>query len=326
VGGPRGKKRRALWIALAAIVVIAAGGGIIMSRSMLPAPAVSAESGTLVVTTNPPGAQAFIDGRPQGVTPVTLTLQAGAHKLELRGSGEPRTIPVTITAGKELAQYVELPKAAAAVGQLQVKSEPSGARVSVDGTPRGTAPVLVTNLAPGEHSVVLESDQGTVRQTVTVESGSTAALVVPLGGGTQSSPASGWVTVSSPIVVQLFENGQLLGSSQSDRVMVTAGRHDVTLVNDALGYRDTRTVQVPAGKTATMSVEIPKGTIALNAQPWAEVWIDGEKIGETPIGNYQLQVGTHDVLFRHPELGEQHYSTTVTLKAPARLSVDMSRK
>jgi serine/threonine protein kinase len=322
----RGGKRRMLWMGLAAVVVIAAGGGIIMSRSMLPGPvAVSADSGTLVVTTNPTGAQAFIDGRPQGVTPITVTLPAGAHKLELRGSGEPRAIPVTIAAGKELAQYVELPKAAAAVGQLQVKSEPSGARVNVDGTPRGTAPVLVSNLAPGEHNVVLESDQGTVRQTVIVESGVTAALVVPLGGS-PSSPASGWVSVTSPVVVQLFESGQLLGSSQSDRVMVTAGRHELTLVNDALGYHDTRTVQVPAGRTATLSVEIPKGTIALNAQPWAEVWIDGEKIGETPIGNYQLSVGTHDVLFRHPELGEQHYTATVTLKAPARLSVDMRKK
>jgi hypothetical protein len=186
--------------------------------------------------------------------------------------------------------------------------------------------VLVSNLTPGEHAVVVESEQGTVRQTVMVESGATAALVVPLGGGTPSGPSSGWVSVTSPVVVQLFESGQLLGSSQIDRVMVTAGRHELTLVNDALGYRDTRTVQVPAGRTATLSVEIPKGTIALNAQPWAEVWIDGEKIGETPIGNYQLSVGAHDVLFRHPELGEQHYSTTVTLKAPARLSVDMRKK
>src|SRR5262249_29107211 len=161
----------------------------------------------------------------------------------------------SIAAGKELAQYVELPKAAAAVGQLQVKSEPSGARVVVDGTPRGTAPVLVTNLAPGEHTLVLEGGLGTVRQTVAVGWGSTASLAGRLGG-TQGSPASGWVTVTSPVVVQLFENGQLLGSSQSDRVMVTAGRHELTLVNDALGYRDMRTVQVPAGKTASLSVEV----------------------------------------------------------------------
>jgi hypothetical protein len=185
--------------------------------------------------------------------------------------------------------------------------------------------VLVTNLAPGEHTVLLEGDLGSVKQTVTVESGMTAALVVPLGAP-QNGPASGWVTVVARIDVQLFENGQLLGSSQSDRIMVTAGRHDIDVVNDALGFRATRTVQVPAGKTASLAVEVPTGTIALNAQPWAEVWIDGEKIGETPIGNYAMPIGTHDVVFRHPELGEQHYTATVTLKTPVRLSVDLRKK
>src|SRR4051794_17055084 len=42
-----GRKRRTVWIAVAAVVVIAAGGGIIMSRRMLPAAAVSADTGTL---------------------------------------------------------------------------------------------------------------------------------------------------------------------------------------------------------------------------------------------------------------------------------------
>ena len=37
-----------------------------------------------------------------------------------------------------------------------------------------------------------------------------------------------------------------------------------------------------------IKIEFPKGTIALNAVPWAEVWVDGEKVGETPIGNLSL--------------------------------------
>jgi hypothetical protein len=322
---PQGRSRRLMWVAIGVVLIAAMGAGIYASRFFGPAPEVPTDTGTLVITTNPPGAQAIVDGTAQGVTPLTLTLPAGAHQVELRGGGEPRTLPITITAGKEVAQYVDLPKPASGAGQLQVKSEPSGARVSVDGTPRGTAPVLVSNLPPGEHTVVVESDLGTVKQTVTVESGATAALVVPLGTPA-SGPASGWVSVTAPMVVQLYENGQLIGSSQSDRVMVTAGRHDLEIVNEALGFRATQSVQVPAGKVSPVNVDVPKGTIALNAQPWAEVWIDGEKIGETPIGNYSIAIGTHDVLFRHPEFGEQHYSTTVTLKAPARLSVDMRKK
>ena len=71
---------------------------------------------------------------------------------------------------------------------------------------------------------------------------------------------------------------------------------------------------------------MPTGVIALNAVPWAEVWIDGEKIGETPIGNLSIAIGAHDVVFRHPELGEQHHTAMVTLKNPARLSVDLRKK
>ena len=77
---------------------------------------------------------------------------------------------------------------------------------------------------------------------------------------------------------------------------------------------------------ASIRVEWPKGTIAINALPWAEVWIDGEKVGETPIGNLSLAIGPHEILFRHPELGEQHFATTVTLRAPARVSVDLRKK
>jgi hypothetical protein len=126
--------------------------------------------------------------------------------------------------------------------------------------------------------------------------------------------------------VQLYENKRLLGTSQSDRIMVSAGHHEIEIVNEPLGYRITRTVQVPAGKVAPIKIEFPKGTIALNAIPWAEVWIDGEKVGETPIGNLAVAIGPHEVVFRNPELGEQRNAVTVTLTAPARLSVDLRKK
>ena len=119
---------------------------------------------------------------------------------------------------------------------------------------------------------------------MTVEAGTTASLVAQLPGR-PSGPASGWISVTTPKSVQLFEDGRLLGSSDTERLMVSAGTHQLDIVNDAIGYRNTRTVQVTAGKVSTINVEFPKGTIALNAIPWADVWIDGEKVGETPIGN-----------------------------------------
>jgi serine/threonine protein kinase len=316
----------------AAVVLAVLGGGYWASRSYLAeAPKVveTPTTGTLVMTSNPDGVATFVDGEPKGMTPVTLTLSAGQHVVELRGAGEPRTIPVTITAGTQATQYIELPKTPAKTGQLQIRTEPSGARVTVDGIPRGTAPITVIELAPGEHAVVLESDLGSVKESVMVESGVTASLVVPMSvaaNANMNAPVSGWISVSAPLDVQVFEGGRLIGNNLTDRIMVSAGRHDIEVVNEAVGYRQTRSLQVTAGKVAAVKLEMPQGTISVNAQPWAEVWIDGERVGETPIGNLSVAIGTHSVLFRHPELGEQHHTVLVTLKGPTRLSVDMRKK
>jgi serine/threonine protein kinase len=316
--------KRWVWVAAAAAVLVAVTGAGALAARLLGGRA-DTMTGTLVVATNPDGAQAFVDGQLRGLTPLSLTLPAGTHSVEFRGDGEPRSLTVTITPGAEVSQYVELPKAVVAVGQLQIRTEPPGARVTVDGRSRGTSPMFVTDLSPGEHSVVLESELGAVRQTVTVEAGATAALVVPMSVA-EGAPVSGWVAVSSPVVVQLFERDRLLGSSQSDRIMVSAGRHEIDFVNDAIGYKVSRSLQVAAGKVVSVNLEVPEGTLAVNAVPWAEVWIDGDKVGETPVGNVALPVGQHEVTFRHPELGEQRHTALVTLRGPARLSVDMRRR
>ncbi len=312
--------------AAAAVALIAlAGAGVTATRRYV-APTPVTTEGTLSMTTNPPGAKLYVDGVERGTTPLTVALKTGAHALELRGDGPPRVMPITMTAGAQVSQYIELPRTAATAGQLQVRTEPAGAKVSVDGTSRGTSPVTVTDLAPGEHAVLLESDRGSVRQVVTIEAGVTASLMVPLGATPDSALVSGWIAVSAPADVQVFENKRLLGTSQSDRLMVSTGRHDIEIVNETLGYRAARTVQVTAGKVTPIKIDFPKGTIALNAVPWAEVWVDGEKVGDTPIGNLSLAIGSHEIVFRHPELGEQRHAATVTLNSPARLSVDLRKK
>ena len=49
-------------------------------------------------------------------------------------------------------------------------------------------------------------------------------------------------------------------------------------------------------------------------------------VGYWPIGNYSLPIGPHEIMFRHPELGELRQAATVTLRAPARVSVDLRKK
>jgi serine/threonine protein kinase len=298
------------------------GGGFLGWRQLRTAPSAAGAMGTLDVQSNPPGVQIIIDGVDRGMTPARLSVKAGSHILELRGRGVPRVIPFTVSAGSQVSQYLEFADTPA-TGQLQVQSQPSGAKVLVDGVDRGVAPLTVTDLTPGDHEVVLQSGSGAVKQIVTLQAGGSASLVVPMGAEAAGGPVSGWVSVKAPVSVEIREQGKLLGTSDADRVMMAAGHHELDIVNETVGYRATKVVQVSPGKVVAIKIDMPDGVVNLNASPWAEVWIDGQRVGETPIGNLKVAIGPHEVVFRNPQLGEKRHAISVTLGAPVRLSVDM---
>jgi hypothetical protein len=204
-----------------------------------------------------------------------------------------------------------------------VQSDPAGARVTVDGVEHGVAPVSVADLTPGDHEVVLQADGGpAVRQRVVIQAGVTSSVLAPVSTATPG-PVSGWLNVKASVAIEVRENGRLIGTTEADRIMMAAGRHEIELVNETLGYHATRTIQVPPGKVTPLSVELPLGVLNVNASPWAEVFIDGKRVGDTPIGNLPMSIGSHEVIFRHPQLGEKRQAVSVTLKGPVRLSVDM---
>ena len=136
--------------------------------------------GELVVQSRPVAARVSIDGEERGVTPLTIALPSGAHVLEVQsGKSEPRVIPLTIQAGVQTAQYIELQNVAL-TGGLEIRSEPAGAKVTIDGQARGSTPVTIRDLAPGDHQIVLEGGGRKVTQAVRIDAGITAQLVVPL--------------------------------------------------------------------------------------------------------------------------------------------------
>ena len=321
------RTRRIKRLAAVVALIAATTAGLFAARERLsrPAAAPPVTTGTLTVTTDPPGADVDIDGVTRGQSPLKLALTPGAHTMVVRANGESRTIPITIAAGAEVSQYLDMPKAGATLGELHVRTEPPGARVSIDGTLLGKTPMTIGDLLPGDHIVTFENDIGSVSQKVVIEAGVPASLMVPMGmpAGTV---ASGWLTVTAQLVLDLHENGRLVGNSGIDKIMLPAGRHEIDFVNDGVGFRETRTVQVSPGRTSAITVTLPKGTVSLNAIPWASVFIDGQNVGDTPIGNFPLTVGPHEVVFRNAELGEQRRTITVTTRAPVRLSVDLTKK
>jgi hypothetical protein len=206
--------------------------------------------------------------------------------------------------------------------ELLVRSDPPGARVAVNGRSYGSTPVTIPGLAAGSHKLVLTNGSSTVTQTVQLAESARLSVIVPF---TSMATQPGWINVDLPIDAQVFESGQLLGVSQSERIMLAAGSHRLELVNQALGYRVTQVVSVAPGKVAGVSPPVPLGVMNLNALPWAEVFVDGERVGETPLGNVPIRIGQHEVLFTHPDLGTETRTVVVTATAPARVSVDLRK-
>jgi hypothetical protein len=166
--------------------------------------------------------------------------------------------------------------------------------------------------------VVVPSDMLT-----TVTAPPPAAPAVERPTESSGAPLAGWVSVKMPFVVEIHEGGRMLGTTDADRLMLAAGRHELEFTNTALAYQATMTVQVAAGRVTPLTLALPRGVVNLNATPWAEVWIDGQRAGETPIGNLSVSIGSHEIVFRHPQLGEKRHAVSVTAGAPVRLSVDM---
>jgi hypothetical protein len=298
-----------------------AGAGLYTSR-----PATAASTGVLRVETDPPHAQVQIDGHAEGAAPLTRTLTAGSHNITIAQGARNRTLAVDVVAGITAVHHLELGVEAAAVapappalGALDVVTTPAHAAVTIDGVGRGYSPVTVTALAAGSHDVVIATGDATYRRTVQVQGGATASLVV---GNTPAS-TFGWLAARTSVPLQIIEQGAVVGTTESDRIMLPVGDHQFEFVSGALGFRATRKVTIASGRVTTLAVDLPQVPLSVNAVPWAEVWIDGTRAGETPIGNLLQGIGTHEVVFRNPQFGERRRTVVVTVDTPARISVDM---
>jgi hypothetical protein len=280
-------------------------------------------TGMLAIDTTPSGWDVLEGTRTLGMTPLRVSLPPGRHSLVLRSGEVKRPLEVVLSAGSQVFHHLDLQSSAEATGVLSIDTMPPGAAVDVDGQRRGVSPVDVSGLTAGEHDVVVSAADRTVTERVTVAAGRTTNLVVPLTRPEAVAGGVGFLTVTAPIELQVFEGDALVGSSRNQRIMLLAGRRALRLVNQAAGFEREVPVVIQAGVVGRLTVPVPNGVLSVNAVPWAEVVLDGRVIGETPIANYALPPGSHEVILRNPKFPEQRRTVIVSLSEPARIGVDL---
>jgi PEGA domain len=286
------------------------------------------------------------DRRDSAISP-TVAFAIGVAGLVTAGVGyyqmgrllADRSTPVAQTAAA-----VSVPPATPAlpapptVGRLEIASDPAGATVKVDGAALGVTPLTLPKFKPGKHEIVMTRGSSTVTRTVELTAGGTATVTavlatpppVALAAKVAASSAppvpanAGFVIFESPIELRILDRGRPRGSTRG-RLTLTEGAYDFELVSDIYEIRQSVSAKIGAGRSTTVVVPLPSGSLSINALPWADVWVDGSPVGTTPLANLTLKVGNHAVLFRHPTLGERQETVVVKAVTPARLGVNLIR-
>ncbi len=267
--------------------------------------------GRVRVESHPPDALITVDGELRGRTPAVLRLQPGEYQVEVQIGGSARSKKITVQAQADMTETFMLPEAGQR-GGFHITTYPSPGGIIIDGKYRGDAPLTITDLVPGLHTLAVQTTLGMQEQDVVVQSGSVRALAVP---------TASWVKVNAPFDLEVLEDARILGRTSSGPVLVRPGRHNLEFANKELGLKLRQFVDAAPGQVLTVPLEIPTGMINVYADLTAEVFVDGTKVGETPLSSVQLPLGPHDVVLNHPKYGDVRYSVRVTLAAPVHLSV-----
>jgi hypothetical protein len=210
-------------------------------------------------STRPPGATVIIDGVVEGITPLKKRIRTGTRQITVSKKGfEKWQEDVKVVGMSPLTFSVKL--------RFLLRSDPTGAEVSIDGENIGVTEMAV-ELKPGTHLFEFRMDgyrDAKFKATIPESAGQPIPLVT-LTPGEESSPeeerwpvgeppslAFGNVQVTSTPDAQVYLDGQWQGETPLTIKDVLVGSYVITFSRE--GYRDLRrTVYVNKDETSKIA-------------------------------------------------------------------------
>jgi tRNA A-37 threonylcarbamoyl transferase component Bud32 len=206
---------------------------------------------------------------------------------------------VGVSAGFAVSRLMRPAPAKLEGGGILVVTRPAGATISIDGQPFSEAsPTMVPNLGPGAHTVTLKKGKlGTVERQVTLNVGERAVVNVVL------PPASHKVEVRSvPEGATVFLDGRVAVGETPTTIEVTDDDFHELKVEKA-SYETATRALTPDDHDPVLTLPLPpekqpRGTLLVDSNTAAEVWIDGIDTGYTtptlgihqPLGHHVIEV------------------------------------
>jgi hypothetical protein len=270
-------------------------------------------TGTLLVTSDA-GGDVYLDGARKDVAPAIIPgVTAGDHVIEVRKEGiPPWRQTVTVVAGQQVKVAATFGAAASGNGSLRIISNEPDVEIYVDGEDKGKAPVTLDAIRPGEHIVgARKKGFKPQEQTQRVASNENAIVSFRMEVAPPDRPHAGLKVQSTIPNAEVFLDGSSLGRAPVDRNDLDPGKHYVSVHRD--GYSDfKREVVLQENQAITLVADLSaSGSLRVLSTPeGAEVRIDGELIGRTPVVHAAAS-GDHVVEFNL----KGYYPQKETMKA-----------
>jgi len=259
-----------------------------------------AGTGWLSISTEP-YTEIYIGGDKIGIAPVIKhEMKAGKYKVKLVNEAE--GINITVVVVIQVGQVTKIirdikPPPPKGEGFLSVMSTPP-ATVYVDGNKIGLTPQVKIPLKPGKHSVTLISleDEIQYKQKIVIKPGKHVKIVKNF----EEKGDGGTLSVTTDPTTDVYVDGNKIGTTPIMKYKLEPGSYKITFINEDFGIDSTTSATITDGKVTKiaksfMKASSEKGTLSVMTQPPTAVYVDGKKIGNTPIKSYGLTPGTHEV-------------------------------
>lgn len=220
------------------------------------------QTGSVYVTSNPSSASVYVDGSYYGKTPMTLSLYAGSHTVELRLSGyNDYTTTVWVTAGQ--SQNLPVTMSTAIFGSFYLTSVP-GATVYMDsmqiGTTDSNGVFQQSGITSGNHLFkVTAAGYNDWMNTVYIRANTVTTITATLTPkGVTPAPVQqtgGLSIASSPTNAEVYIDNLFRGYTPVTVTDLSPGTHVVRL--SETGYLDyTTTTTITAGQTSPLAATL----------------------------------------------------------------------
>ena len=254
-----------------------------------------APAGTLLVTSDA-GGDVYVDGVRKDVVPAIIqNVPSGDHVVEVRKEGlSPWRQNVTVPSGQQVKVNAVF-GAAANAGSLRIIASEPDAEIFVDGEDKGRSPASVASIRAGDHIIEARKPKfKSVQQTVRVSEGQNAVVQLKLDLAPPDRPHAG-LKVQSPVPnAEVFMDGSSLGKAPVDRSDLDPGKHFIVVHKDGFTDFKREVILVENQSIALVADLSASGSIRVISTPeGADMRIDGEYVGKTPITRDAVGAGDH---------------------------------